>query len=131
MPKIFYVAILFCVSMITASGQDQKNTQPQDTTLNRMRYIDSEFLFDKPNVLFHTSLRTGPEYYPSLLQPSFTLNMQPFSWRSPEKIDLTSSWRSVLTKQEELKTLRTILGTVQFGGVAYLAYRHLKKYGLK
>ena len=131
MIKIFYITILLCISMITASGQEQKHTQPQDTSLNRLRNIDSEFLFDKPSVLFHPLLRATPVYYPGLLQPSFTLSMQPFSWKSPEKVDLVSSWKSVLTKQEELRTLRTILGTVQLGGVAYLAYRHIKKYGLK
>ncbi len=131
MIKILYVTILLCASMVTAIGQEQKNSQPQDTSLNRTRNIDSEFLFDKPSVLFHPSLRATPEYYPNLLQPSFTLGMQTISWKSPERIDLVSPWQYELTKQEELRTLRTILGTVQLGGVAYLAYRHIKKHGLK
>jgi len=34
-------------------------------------------------------------------------------------------------REEELKTLKYVLGTVQVAGVAYLAYRYLKKNGLK
>jgi hypothetical protein len=34
-------------------------------------------------------------------------------------------------REEDLKTLKYVLGTVQVAGVAYLAYRYLKKYGLK
>ena len=129
MMKIFYITILLYAFMVIAIGQVYQSKQ--DTSLNKPRNIDSAFLFDKPPGLFYPSFKTTPDYYLSLLQPSFTLSMQSFSWKSPEKIDLISSWKSVLNKQEELRTLRTILGTVQLGGVAYLAYRHLKKYGLK
>lgn len=34
-------------------------------------------------------------------------------------------------REEELETLKYVLGTVQVAGVAYLAYRYLKKNGLK
>ena len=41
------------------------------------------------------------------------------------KADLTASLRLQWAKDNELKTLRYVLGTVQFGGAAYLAYRAL------
>ncbi len=44
--------------------------------------------------------------------------------------DLTAAWRLQLAREERNSTLYTVLGTVQLGGVAYLAYRHVKKYGL-
>lgn len=34
-------------------------------------------------------------------------------------------------REEELSTLQYVLGTVQVGGAMYLAYRYLKKHGLK
>ncbi|MGD0038253.1 MAG: hypothetical protein ABSC53_13290 [Bacteroidota bacterium] len=57
--------------------------------------------------------------------------MPPFSWTYKTEIDLKSAWKQELTKQEEYQTLRTILGSIEMGGVAYLTYLHLKKYGLK
>ncbi len=57
--------------------------------------------------------------------------MPPFSWTYKTKIDLESAWKQELTKQEEYRTLRTILGSIEMGGVGYLTYLHLKKYGLK
>ena len=41
------------------------------------------------------------------------------------KADLTATLRAQWAKDSELSTLRTVLGTVQIGGVAYLAYRAL------
>jgi hypothetical protein len=41
------------------------------------------------------------------------------------KADLTATLRAQWSKDSELKALRTVLGTVQIGGVAYLAYRAL------
>ncbi|MBA4312725.1 MAG: hypothetical protein C0417_08855 [Chlorobiaceae bacterium] len=126
MARIFYILILLFVLMPVAHGQE-----PKDTSTIKPNIFDSGLSIVTPPVLSNLSFRTAPVFYPTLLQPSFTLSMQPFSWKSPEKVDLVSSWKSVLAKQEELRTLRTILGTVQLGGVAYLAYRHIKKYGLK
>jgi hypothetical protein len=45
------------------------------------------------------------------------------------KADLTATLRVLWAKEGELKTLRTVLGTVQIGGVAYLAYRALTAKG--
>jgi hypothetical protein len=34
-------------------------------------------------------------------------------------------------KQNEYRTLRTVLGALEVGGTAYLLYEHIRKYGLK
>jgi len=41
------------------------------------------------------------------------------------------SWQLSLGPKSEdpLESIRTILGAVQAGGAAYIAYRHIKKYG--
>jgi hypothetical protein len=57
--------------------------------------------------------------------------MPPLSWMFKIKIDLETSWKQELAKQEEYRTWRSILGSIEMGGVAYLTYLHLKKYGLK
>ena len=43
--------------------------------------------------------------------------------------DLTAAWRLQRAREEKNSTLYTVLGTVQLGGMAYLAYRHIAKYG--
>jgi len=43
--------------------------------------------------------------------------------------DLTSPLTLQRASEEKNKLLYQVLGTVQIGGVAYLAYRHIKKYG--
>jgi hypothetical protein len=126
MDRIFYILILLFVLMLVAHGQE-----PKDTSTIKPNIFDSGLSIVTPPVLSNLSFRTAPAFYPTLLQSPFTLGMRSFSWKSPERIDLVSPWQYELTKQEELRTLRTILGTVQLGGVAYLAYRHIKKYGLK
>ena len=126
MNRIFNILILLFASMLVTHGQESQNTLTKKPNI-----FDSGLSIVSPPVLSNLSIRTAPAFYPTLLQSPFTLGMQPFSWKSPERIDLVSPWQFELTKQEELRTLRTILGTVQLGGVAYLAYRHIKKYGLK
>ena len=48
-----------------------------------------------------------------------------------QQVDVVSPWKQELIKQNELRTLRTVLGVVQTGGTAFLLYEHIRKYGLK
>jgi hypothetical protein len=50
-----------------------------------------------------------------------------FSFSHVPKIDLLSPLRLQWARDAELKTLKTILGSVSFGGAAYLAVRSLQK----
>jgi hypothetical protein len=126
--SIVILSFLFIVSIY---GQESRNTQPQDTSTIRSKPISRELSIINLPDLFQPSLSFAPVYRLSLIQPSLELGVQTFSLKSPERIDLTSQWQYELASQEELRTMQMILGTVEFGGVAYLAYRHLKKYGLK
>jgi hypothetical protein len=50
-----------------------------------------------------------------------------FSFRSDPKLDLISPLRLQWERDAELKTLKTILGSMTFGGAAFLAVRSLQK----
>jgi hypothetical protein len=67
---------------------------------------------------------------PSLLVP---LSLAPHPLLTPHdpilKPDLTAPLRLQRAREESNRTLYAVLGTVHLGGVAYLAYRHIKKYG--
>lgn len=59
------------------------------------------------------------------------LRLQADSWMLQSRSDLLAPWKLELQSQEKYQIWRSILGSVQMGGAAYLLYLHLKKYGLK
>jgi hypothetical protein len=114
--------ILFIAATLVASSQEMTLKLP-DTTSNWQQKVFSDTLFPRLSFLPPQPLRVL--YQPAVLPP------QSLFWTMPEKIDLVSPWKLQLANQEKYSTWRTILGTIQVGGVAYIAYQHIKKYGLK
>jgi len=47
------------------------------------------------------------------------------------KTDIMSPWELELEDQEKYSTWRSILGSIQLSGAAYLGYEYLKKHGLR
>jgi hypothetical protein len=126
------ILVLAFVFIFTASGQEQKNVQPPDSSKKRSQFNRLELSLAQPTFLpAHSYGDTQQNFSDFLHHQSLTVPMPPFSWTFKSKIDLESAWKQELTKQEEYRTLRTILGSVEMGGVTYLTYLHLKKYGLK
>ena len=132
--KIPVVICLFLVVTLAASGQQRSGG---DTTgadrANRITIIDPGISYGKPTLLFPLSLQhdamTG---FPAFLFLEETPGVRPpfLGGVMEQKVDLISPLQLQMESANRLRTLRTVLGTVQIGGVAYLAYRHIKKYGL-
>ncbi|MFI5252183.1 MAG: hypothetical protein ACHQQQ_07095 [Bacteroidota bacterium] len=123
MKKSICIGLLFFGLTIVARSQEEINVQLPDTSMNSSLNFKSESLFVK----FSFSRLQSLEFlYQQPVMPS-----QPTFWTLPEKIDLISPWKLQLAHQDEYKTLYTILGSIQMGGVAYIAYQHVKKYGWK
>ncbi len=76
-------------------------------------------------------LTTTPEYFKSIIFQSTGASPYFFMPREVDDIDLAAPWKLQLARENEHRTLYTILGTVQAGGVAYLAYKHIQKHGFK
>ena len=129
--KLFGIIILIFTFTHTANGQEQKSVQQQDTSIKRSRFYDPELFLVKPAIIIPQSFGSTQKNFSDFFHQSLTVPMPPFSWTYKAKIDLQSAWKQELTKQEEYRTLRTILGSIEMGGVAYLTYVHLKNYGLK
>ncbi len=68
---------------------------------------------------------------PSVLSEPAESPFQSRSWMLQSKPDLLSPWRLELKDQEKYQVWRSILGSVQMGGMAYLLYMHIRKYGLR
>jgi hypothetical protein len=129
--KSFSILLLASVFLLPASGQEQKSMPSQDTSTKRSLIYNSELFLAQPSLLPARSYEVTQESFSDFLHQSLSVPMPPFSWTFKTKNDLENSWRQELAKQNEYRTLRTVLGSIQMGGVAYLTYMHLKKYGLK
>lgn len=96
--------------------------------------VEESISFSRPMPLIVPWLeqQQGFEYsFPTLLGP---VSLEPYPLFTPEDLlprpDLTASLRLQRAREESNRTLYAVLGSVQIGGVAYLAYQHIKKYGL-
>jgi len=123
--KYFSVGFLIVCFALTyiANSQEQLSVQRADSSVNAMQSSHSESLFVRP-LLFHPQ--------------SLWFFDNPFAIQSPvifgtfqEKTYLMSPWKLEMENQEKFGAWQTILQSIELGGVSYIGYEHLKKYGLK
>jgi len=129
------VPALILLSTLVASGQQHsQGERPDSDATKRAIIVDPGLSLGKPTLLLPPSLRddTAPVIPPFLLSEKSPGIPVPFLGGSPSmKVDLTSPLRLQMAREERLRPLWTVLGTVEVGGAAYAAYRYIKKHGLK
>ena len=146
MTKTLLVLILSSVFVLHVHGQEQKHDPLRDSSANKAQAIDARWFYASPAVSLPLSFKTSPEglggflsqpssttgpgYVPGFLRLSLATPM-PSPWDSEQKLSLATCWTNDLRRQQEYHTFRMILGSIQAGGAAYLAYRYIKKYGFK
>ena len=147
MMKSLFVLILTSAFALNVYGQEQKQNPQQDSSASKTQTFDARSLYLYPSVSLPLSFKTGseglkgflsqpssaasPEYVPGFLRLSLASPLPSLTAEPHQKLSLTSCWRDDLAKQQEYQTFRMILGSIEAGGAAYLAYKHIKKYGLK
>lgn len=129
--KTSHFLILFLGITFVASAQEQKSAQQPDSSTKSLRSLGLELSLNKPDFLFPASPGLSPENFPGYFRQSLTAPLPTLPWELQENVDLQSIWQQELARQNKYRTLKTILGSVQMGTVAYLTYLHLKKYGFK
>lgn len=119
----FGIVIMFFALTLVASSQERDSIQLVDTSKKSLQIIYPRSLFVElpfyrpPSLSFlHQPLTGAPQ-----------LNFRTVR----DKIDLVSPWKLELANREEFQTWQNILGAIELGGVAYIGYEHIKKYGLK
>jgi hypothetical protein len=129
--RIIGILFLFFSFTYFAIGQELQTDRLQDTSISKPIYFNPEYLSGTPSLSLPLSLRLmSDDIRNYTVQPSI-LSLQSSSWKNQQNLDLSSIWKQEVAKQEEYKTLRMVMGSIEAGGVAYLAYLHFKKYGLK
>ena len=127
--KLIGSLLLPLVIVVGSSGQQQSAVSPADTARTTGAVIlDPGLSTGKAIVLLPPAL----QFEESAEETSIFALWKKTSLRPPllagmlePKADLTATLRAQWSKESQLSTLRTVLGTVQIGSVAYLAYRAL------
>jgi hypothetical protein len=140
------VTFLVFAASFPSFSQEQKPNPASDSIARTAPAFETLSLFPPPAVTHQLSLKPGLEGFDGFLsQPPILAGSEyglgflrlslaapiPPPWDSQQKLGLATCWTNELRRQEEYRTFRLILGSIQAGGAAYLAYRYLKKYGLK
>ncbi len=118
---------------LTLSASAQERIEPQDTTLTLLRMKNPEQLLEKPIIILPLTFALAlPEQNMQMpLYLTFAGTPQSFAWENSATTDLTAPLKLQLYQSKSEKAFRITLGAASAGGAAYLAYRYLKKYGLK
>jgi hypothetical protein len=124
--QICVLVFMFALTLV-ANGQEQKVSK--DTSASEMQFFDPQLPFVKPELTLPPSLQlTSSNYSLEYMRSSLTA---PISLTEKTNNEIQGIWQRELAQQNEYRTLKTILSSVQMGATAYLLYEHIHKYGLK
>ena len=132
--RIFGFLLLVCMLALQSSAQKPSQMSLADTTA-----LDKPVLSDPMVSARGTTLIIPPSLDPDIvfreqlfLIPQLNSGGPPPLLEKPTltAIDMMIPWRLQMERERKLRPLQTFLATVQIGGVAYLAYEHIRKKGL-
>lgn len=112
-------------------AQDTAEVRSADSA--RVMVLDPGLSLGKPLLLLPPALREERIFVvpPLIDRPASGLAGLPFVLPGgPQAPDLMAAYRIRREREQELSTLRSVLGTVQLGAVGYVAYLHFKKRGV-
>lgn len=126
--------ILLIASACGASARQHAGAPPADTgRVNRIVLLDPGLSLGRATFLFPASVGTGL----SFTDPAMMFADGGFPGAGAfvggvlePRADLMSPLRLQWAKEKNLSYFQMVLGAVETGAVGYMAYRHVKKYGL-
>jgi hypothetical protein len=114
-----------------AFGQESRDHRIEDSFSAPLRYSGLGLSVRRPLPPTLPNTAPGRMDFSLFLRQSLTgvnlLSREP----SLNGSAIQSFWKDELTRQNKYQTLTNILGVVEAGAVAYMAYEHLRRYGLK
>jgi hypothetical protein len=129
--RVIWILVLSISAAYTLCAQEPDKKELHDTLAKKPLINQSLLRSFQSEITSLPSLHDFPEYAPMSLHQALTILPTSLSGQFQQQIDLISPWKQELAKQNELHTLKTILGALQAGGTAYLLYEHIRKYDLK
>lgn len=129
--KNLIISVLICIFAFNANSQEQRHRNQSDSSANLLRSYGLELSLSRPVLQSSTSQNLNEIVFPALLQRSIAVPMPTLSLQLQANLQLQSIWKDELARQNEYRTLRYVLQSVQIGADAYLTYLYLKRYGLK
>ena len=131
--KMNFIQIFFFSFVIAFSvyGQGLQQISKEDSTSVTPQIYSAQLFFLSPILSLPFAFNTVEDNYPESLHLKFGSSSNSLHSIIEQNLDVSEIWKIGKLREDELKTLKSILGSVQLGGVAYLAYKHIKKYGLK
>lgn len=131
--RTHYVLAVSLLMTLCAGGQELSKPQRIDTVAKVVKPVAPVARFDQPvlQLPLFDELAVTPGYYTSMLFEPSAATPYFFSRKEVEIMDLSMPWKLQLARENEHRTMYSILGAVEAGGVAYLAYKHIQKHGWK
>jgi hypothetical protein len=129
--RVVWIFVLYVSTENSLYAQEPGRTDVNDSLAIKAPINQSLLHSFQSDVILPSSLRETPIYSPGFVHQSLTNLPSSLSLQFQQQIDVVSPWKQELMKQNEYRTLRTVLGALQVGGTAYLLYEHIRKYGLK
>jgi hypothetical protein len=131
---IVTLALLFIISALAVKGQVHPGAVFADTAhVNRIMLLDPGLSLGRATFLFPSSVGSGL----SFSDPAMMFASGEFPGAGSfiggvlePRADLMSPLRLQWAKEKNLSYFQMVLGAVETGAVGYMAYRHVKKYGL-
>ena len=128
-----FILIFFFSFVVTFSicGHGLQQSSKEDSTPVKPPIYSTQLFITSPILSLPFAFSTVQDNYPESLHLKFGSSSNSLHSIIEQNLDVSEIWKIGKLKDDELKTLKSILGSVQLGGAAYLAYKHIKKYGLK
>ena len=128
-----FILIFFFSFIVSFSicGQGLQQSSKEDSTPVKPPIYSTQLFITSPILSLPFAFSTVQDNYPESLHLKFGSSSNSLHSIIEQNLDVSEIWKIGKLKDDELKTLKSILGSVQLGGAAYLAYKHIKKYGLR
>jgi hypothetical protein len=124
-------ALLACPLLSPHTAAQTRETAASDS--DRVVVVDPGLSLGTPVLILPRSLDERTAFIvPPFVTPAWSPESGlPFVMGpAAQKIDMLAPLHLAWEREKRLAPLYTALGAVELGGVAYIAYRHIKKYGL-
>lgn len=117
-------------AVVLADAQERMDLQALGVHLKSPLVSDTISFRSRPLFILPLSFGDIPHYQPNLFQRIPSINEPFFAITSANDIDLALPWKQQLAGQNDFRTWELILGSIEAGGVGYIAYQHIRKFGL-